>query len=206
MDMEKIYIFRIIHLLNIPHILEYVLTRISSTHANQNYISIGDSSLIHYRHKFILPNGKKLGDYIPFYFGIRMPMLYVIQNGFNDLDAINPENIVYCVSSVNQILLYQLPFLFTDGHAVDKFTEYYSKKDVVRLPHLIDLKSIKSKYWKSEDDLDLKRRKEAEFLVGSDVPYQAILGWVTFNEIAQKKLLELGIPTEKIAIKPNYYF
>ncbi len=43
-------------------------------------------------------------------------------------------------------------------------------------------KAISSKYWKDENDLDLKRRKEAEFLVSGDLPVNAIEGFVVYTE------------------------
>ncbi len=67
-----------VHIDNIPHILIKGITHISSPNKNPLYRSIGDSSLISNRQNFQLSNGQKLGSFIPFYFGTRMPMLYVI--------------------------------------------------------------------------------------------------------------------------------
>jgi hypothetical protein len=50
--------------------LQCGVTHINSSLSNANYVPIGDSSLITTRSNFILNNGKKLGDYIPFYWGI----------------------------------------------------------------------------------------------------------------------------------------
>jgi len=63
-----------------------------------------------------------------------------------------------------------------------------------------------SHYWRNADDLDLKRRKEAEFLVETDIPTTAIVGWVVYNEEAKQRLLALGIPEKRIHINSNYYF
>ena len=81
-DLNKTYLFRMTHIQNIPHILQYGITHLTSPNANVNYVPIGDGSLINTRSSFILNNGKQLGDYIPFYFGVLTPMLYVIQKGF----------------------------------------------------------------------------------------------------------------------------
>lgn len=71
---------------------------------------------------------------------------------------------------------------------------------------IIDIKAINTKYWKDENDLDLKRRKEAEFLVKNDIPRSAILGFAIFNEAAKIKLIALGIEEKQIVVKPAYYF
>lgn len=98
-DSSKIRIYRMIYIDNIPHILQYSITSDSSLNRNPNFQKIGDGSLINKRNQKELDNGKKLGDYIPFYFGWKMPMLYVIQKGYNNVKQQKTEEIVYCVSS-----------------------------------------------------------------------------------------------------------
>lgn len=69
------------HIENIPHILQNGITHSTSANANPNFVAIGDGSLITTRNNFLLNNGRRLGEYIPFYLGVRTPMLYVVQNG-----------------------------------------------------------------------------------------------------------------------------
>ena len=61
-------------------------------------------------------------------------------------------------------------------------------------------------FWKDETDLDLKRRKEAEFLIKQDLPYKSIIGFVTFDKVSKNKLLAFGIQENKVVVKPNFYF
>ena len=82
------------HIENIPHILQYGITHSSSSNANPDFKPIGDSSLISTRNDFVLNNGRYLGEYIPFYFAVRTPMLYVIQHGFNMVAPTKAEDIV----------------------------------------------------------------------------------------------------------------
>ncbi len=205
-DLSKIYLFRMTHIGNIPHILEYGITHISSANANKNYIPIGDPSLISNRNSFLMPNGKTLGQYIPFYFGVRMPMLYVIQHGYNGVSTTQAEEIVYCTSNVQAIINHNLPFVFTNGHAVDNFSSFYHASQISQIGSIIDTKAIHAKYWKDEYDLDLKRRKEAEFLVEEDLPPTTIIGWVVYNEKAKTRLLEMGIAASNIHIDSESYF
>jgi len=205
-ELSKTAIFRMMHIDNVAHVLRNGITHASSPNANGSYVPIGDSSLINNRSKFKMPNGKSLGAYIPFYFGLRMPMLYVIQKGFNGVPSVPPEKIVYCVSTVQKMIDHQLPFVFTNGHAVDSFTEFFEEKDVDNIDKLIDRDAISAKYWKHDNDNDLKRRKEAEFLVESDIPPEAILYWVVYNQAAKTELIHKGVPEDLIFIKPDYYF
>ena len=89
-DLSKIPLFRMVHIENIKHILSYGITHKESPHANLHFVPIGDSSIITTRNSFVLENGNTIGDYIPFYFASRTPMLYVIQNGFNGVKTNNP--------------------------------------------------------------------------------------------------------------------
>jgi hypothetical protein len=205
-DLSKIRLFRMTHIGNIPHILKYGITHIFSLNTNINYIPIGDPSLISNRNSFLMPNGKTLGQYIPFYFGTRMPMLYVIQNGYNGVSTTKPEEIVYCVSNVHQVISHNLSFVFTDGHAIDGFTTFHDAEDISQISSIIDEKAIQAKYWKDDNDLDLKRRKEAEFLVENDIPASAIIGWIVYNSAAKSRLLEMGIADSKILVKSDLYF
>ncbi len=129
-----------------------------------------------------------------------------MQNGYNGVKKTKPEEIVYCISSVAQILKHNIPFYYTDGHAVDALSDFYTKKDIERIDDIIDKKAISAKYWNDEQDLDLKRRKEAEFLIETDLPANAVLGFVVFNIKSKNKLQLIGINEEKIIVKPKYYF
>jgi len=205
-DLEKVYLHRMIHIDNIPHILQNGITHSSSANSNPSFKPIGDGSLITTRSSFVLKNGKRLGDYIPFYFSVRTPMLYVIQKGFNLVNSTSAEKIVYCVVPVQRILDLKLDFVFTDGHAVDRFTTQYLKNDIMDIESLIDWKAVRTKYWKDDNDLDLKRRKEAEFLVLGDIATSAIRCYLVYNNAAKDRAVSLGVDPEKIYIKSNFYF
>ncbi len=205
-DLSKIYLFRMTHIENIPHILQYGITHSASPNANINYLPIGDKSVISTRNDFVLNNGRRLGEYIPFYFGVRMPMLYVIQHGYNLVDFTSPENIIYLVSSVEKIKELGLEYVFTDGHAIDSFSTQYNQTDIEDIDNIIDWEAVSAKYWKTEHDLDIKRRKEAEFLVLGDMQLSVILRYIVYNDNAKEKLLTFGVDKSKVIIKRGYYF
>lgn len=83
-------------------------------------------------------------------------------------------------------------------------SSFYDAQDIYKIDSILDYQAIKAQWW--NEDLDIKRRKEAEFLIAEDVPSEAIGGYVVYNEAAQKQMIEFGIPIEKIVIRPNYYF
>lgn len=162
------------HIENIPHILQYGITHHHSPNANSHYRSIGDRSLIDFRANKEINIGSEcivLGDYIPFYFGIRMPMLYVIQHGGNCVpQATKAEEIVYVVVSLAQII-----------------------ED--------------EKIWSGENiDRDLKRRKQAEFLVKNDIPPEYIIGYVCYNQSSKERMINWKIPENIIKVFPQAYY
>ena len=194
------------HIENIPHIIDNGITHKNSVNSNSNYKAIGDNSLISTRASYIMPNNDVLGEYIPFYLGVRTPMLYVIQKGYNGVTSVHPKNIVYCVSNIQKILDDDLDFVYTDGHATDNFTTYYQPEHILHIQSQVDFDAVSATFWKDETDLDLKRRKEAEFLIKQDLPYKSIIGFVTFDKVSKNKLLAFGIQENKVVVKPNFYF
>lgn len=194
------------HIENIPHILKYGVTHKNSNYHNPNYKPIGDSNIISTRNSFLLNNGKYIGEYIPFYFWGRMPMLYVIQNGYNSVNRTNPEDIIYVISSVQEIIDSNLDFVFTDGHALDSFSRQFTETQVGNIINVLDFDAIRAQYWKDDNDLDLKRRKEAEFLVLGDIKMQNIIAYFVYNQKAVAKLRNFDVEEDQIYLKPYLYF
>lgn len=113
--------------------------------------------------------GGVLADYVPFYFANRSPMLYSIHRGNVVGYAGGQANVIYLVSTVETAVAGDRAWCFTDGHAVEAITEYYATTE--RLD-IIDWEVIGARYWSNtEDDLDRKRRKQAEFLVHGYFPW-----------------------------------
>lgn len=200
-----------------PHILEFGITKKNSPHCNPSFESIGDQSLINNRatKQVWIDNGDItnpvtqiiLGDFVPFYFGVKMPMLFVVQKGGNFVAHANsPENIIYIACSLNSILQYRLNFYFTDGHATDKLTTFYDSSKITDLSDIIDWNAIRTAYWGGHENLNLKRKKQAEFLISEDIPSDVIVGFGCYNDKAKTRLVELGIEESTIKVIPNAYF
>lgn len=199
------YAFRITHIGNIQHIARYGIARADSSNRNSCYIPIGDPDIIRTRGQRTV-KGFNLSNFIPFYFGPRSPMLYVIQHGYNGVKKHEPENIVYCVIRLTDLIESEINCVFTDGHALNALTEFYAKEELPRIDEIIKYDDVYSSRWDSNADIDLKRRKEAELLVRDDLPAQYIKGYVVYNETARSRLIEMGISANLIVIAPQYYF
>ncbi len=206
------------HIDNVPHILQHGITHKRSVNSNPDFITIGDVSLIDTRSgkEVSVDNGNllnlgalsiTLGDFIPFYFGIKMPMLYVMQHGGNFVERPTPaEDIVYLACLLSSILKLNIDCYYSDGHATDNLSTFYDKSKINDLPTVIDWDAVKASYWGGQENLNIKRKKQAEFLVSSDLPPNCIVGFGCYNESARKKLQNMGIEVEKIKVIPNAYF
>lgn len=218
MNLAEINVYRMIHIDNIPHVLQNGITHKNSLNRNFKFVTIGDISLIDTRSskQVSVDNGNfsgygtpliTLGDFIPFYFGIKMPMLYVIQHGGNFVERATPANdIVYLVCSINLIVRFNKYYYFSDGHATDSLTTFYDRSKINDLPTIIDWTAVKASYWGGQENLNTKRKKQAEFLVSYDLPANFIVGFGCYNDAAKNKLVNMGIIVEKIKVIPNAYY
>ena len=156
MTLSQINIYRIFHIANIRHIFANGITHKNSPNANPDFVAIGDKSMIAHRNErqVEVTNGNTntietitLGDFIPFYFGVRMPMLYTAQHGGNSVErATESEDIVYVACSVQDIVDSNLLYYFSDGHAANFFSTFYNKTKINQLPQIVDWEAVKQKY------------------------------------------------------------
>ena len=182
---KKIWLFRITHIENIPHILRNGLVTRHSPAASEDFVRIGDISLIEVRDdiKAPVPPGGMLSEYIPFYFGPRSPMLYQISTGFDGVKQFPQQEIVYIVTSLDKIREHHLPYFFTDGH-IRSFTSTSYNDD--KYLEKLDWSAIFATYWKSDEaDLRKQEKKQAELLVKNYVPVNAIELFCVYNEHAK---------------------
>ena len=199
------YAFRITHIDNMSHIIKHGLVKKDSPNRNDYFVNIGDPQIIQLRKDNDI-KGYKIGDYIPFYLGPRSPMLYVIHRGYNGVPRVDAEKIVYCVIKLDDLIKNNIDCIFTDGHALSILTSFYPKDALIQINDIVSYDDVYSSQWNSENDIDLKRRKEAELLVNSDLSPLFICGYVVYNEKAKDSLIKLGINDNKIVVSPGYYF
>jgi hypothetical protein len=132
-------------------------------------------------------------------------MLYVIQHGYNGVQRVDAENVVYLVVRLDELVSNDVDCIFTDGHALSSLTNYYTKDKLPIIDKIVRYDDVYSSRWDSDTDLDLKRRKEAELLIKNDLPVQFIKGFVVYNEQAKVKLMAMGVDPVKITVRPEYY-
>ncbi len=136
-----------------------------------------------------------------------MPMLYVVQTGGNFVSkATPPQDIVYLVCSVKLIVNHYDSYYFSDGHATDSLTTFYDRTKINNLPAIIDWNAVRAPYWGGQENLNIKRKKQAEFLISNDIFPGHITGIGCYNETAKAKLSTFGVEKNKIKVIPQAYY
>ncbi|HPA47534.1 MAG TPA: DUF4433 domain-containing protein [bacterium] len=135
----------------------------------------------------IAPYGT-LGDYVPFYFAPRSPMLYAVRGRQVEGFSGTQNDILYFVSSVEQVIAHKLPFVFADGHAAMGISRFFNDPNDL---NQIDWDIMEVQYWRDTDqDPDRKRRRQAEFLVKDFIPWDLFDMIGVFDESIGNQVLE----------------
>jgi hypothetical protein len=168
------------------------------TRTNSSFEDIANSDVQDKRAKVIvrLKPGGTLHDYVPFYFSGQTPMLLVNKQRQND--------IIFLVSNTDTILESNIPFMFTDRHAVIQYANFYNDLNDL---NKVDWKTIKNKYW--GESVDSKEKKQAEFLVHKSLPFTHIYGIGVLNEDTIKSttsILRNSQHQPTIKVKKEWYF
>ena len=201
-------IYRITHLDNLPATLRYgIFCRNHPAPATTTYRNIGDADLTSRRGNRAVPfpPGGVLNDYVPFYLGPRGPMLFRISKHTPQ------DDIVYLVSHVQHLEQLGLPFVFTGGHAYDILTtdeDYHT--DPAELASLPWDDIYAKPMWKpTPENPHLQRHKQAELLVPTFVPVNALVGIAVFTEHirtqVEQMVHEAGLALPVAVVKEWYY-
>lgn len=207
---DPAYLYHITHVDNLAGIIR-AGGLLANGQVGDAYVNIAHSSIQMRRHTRRVPCGPGgvLHDYAPFYFGRLSPMLFTISKGNVAGYEEGQEPVVYLVTTVAKVVEAGIPFVFTDGHAAMELSDFYA--DPARLDQ-VDWPLMKERYWNdTEQDMDRKRRRQAEFLVHGICPWELFLGIVTMTEPTQARV-EAILNQENPAHRPktktirNWYY
>lgn len=131
--------------------------------------------------------GGTVHDYVPFYLGTRSVMLLNLKTGRVPGYGEGQEPLIYLVSTAQAVVVAGHRYVFTDGHGLANFTDWFD--DLDRLD-AIDWPLLKEKIWRdTPDDNDRQRRKQAEFLVWQSLCWDALLG-IGVQTVAMQQRVE----------------
>ncbi|MEG3895748.1 MULTISPECIES: type II toxin-antitoxin system toxin DNA ADP-ribosyl transferase DarT [unclassified Microcoleus] len=174
-----------------------------------NYTNIAYENIQYRRATTYVPCGEGgvLHDYVPFYFAPRSPMLYTISRGNVENYTQGQAAVIHLVSSIENIEAEDLSFVFTDGHAVMTFTDFF---DDLNYLGAIDWDVMESLYWNdTNEDNDRKRRRQAEFLVRYFFPWQLITEIGVMSDTIKtqvENILQNFTHKPSVIVRNNWYY
>jgi len=173
-DCRVIPIYHISHLRNLNRILQEGGLHCDRKAQDLKSVNIGHMHIKERRLRRTVPVGSRgsVGDYVPFYFATRSPMLFAISRGAVEGYAEGQNPVIYLCSTVETVQQARLRWVFTEGHADMDYTDFFDDlKDLDK----VDWALMKQRYWNdTNDDPDRKRRRQAEFLVHDFFPWELV--------------------------------
>lgn len=156
--------------------------------------------------------GGRVGDYVPFYYAPRSPMMYRIACDGRDMRPNRYQGgdspLIYLVTTVGAIIDADLPWAATDGNAAATVTRFANSLDA--LNQLIDWPLMKATMWKDTDaDPDRQRRRMAEFLVHDHVPLSVFRQVATYSDAhaCHARGALAGNPlADAVVVRPGWYY
>jgi hypothetical protein len=172
-----------------------------------NYVNIAHQTIQDRRAttRVSLPPHGVLHDYVPFYFAPRSPMLYTINRGNVIGYSGGQSSVIYLISTVQNVRQQKIPFVFTDGHGIIGYTRFFNREADL---DQVDWEIMESRYWNdTNDDMDRKRRRQAEFLAFRYFPLSCVQQISVYNrQIKQRVLSELGDIAIPVNIQAGWYY
>ena len=148
-------------------------------------------------------------DYVSFYFGFRSPMMYLLNEGgvkgYNE----GQEPLIYAISFAQIIKNSNTPFVFSDGHGIANYTQWYNNLSDL---DNVDWNMVYQEVWRdTPDDMDSQRRKQAEFLVYQYCDWSLIQAIAVINERVKQKVEKIFSrysedKLKDIIVKPKWYY
>ena len=168
-------LYHFTHVDNLRSIIDDGLWSDSKLSTSSLEVDVGDQGVKQRRRLRRVPvsPGGVTADYVPFYFAPQSPMMLVISSNRVDGYSGGLDPLVYIVTTPEAIVAKGGVVVISDGHCASRFTTFSS--DLDELGALVDWEVMNEQYWHdTPEDGDRKRRRQAELLVHSHVPWSSV--------------------------------
>lgn len=205
-DLTKTYIYHITDVTNLTKIIGNggLLSDVAISKAGGPAVMIGhDHIKVRRMTQYRVPctGNRFVGEFVPFYYCPRPPMLYVMNRGGTGLAAGGQTTVVHLISTVHLGTESGRPWAISDSNAGSAYAQFYSETDKL---DLLNWEAIGARYWQ-----EVTTAKQAEFLVADSFPWERILGIACHNATVGERVKTLLTPVAhkpQVLIKPNWYY
>jgi hypothetical protein len=142
-----------------------------------------------------------VGEFVPFYYCPRSPMLYTINKGNTGRPTGCQSTIVHLVSRTEVGMSLGRPWAISDGNAGAFHTTFMAAPEAL---DTLDWAAIETNHWSGK-----VHQKHSEFLVKDFFPWEGFDGIGCLNGHAEaelKKLLSGAKHVPQIAVRPDWYY
>lgn len=205
------FIYRLIHIDNLSVILDcggmYAPNYPPQSECEYRAIHNVDIQKIRRQRPIPCGPGGTVHDFVAFYFGPRSPMLYQLHTGWvEDYDE-GQKPLIYAVSTVETIVQAGLEFVFSDGHGIAAFTQWFDNLNDL---DKVDWDMVYADYWKDiVEDMDRQRRKQAEFLVHRFCPWGVVNQIGVLNDAVKERaerILDRKNISMPVEVRRQWYY
>lgn len=174
-------LYSIMPIENIPSIIKHgILSHELACKYNHKSVALED---VQNKREIKIINARKLHSYANLYFDSHNPMLSKLR----DLN----ESI--CILAIKPEIMNTSGTIVTDRNAASNIVQFV---DTVEMTKVLNFDKIYMKYWTNDENPyvvnENKQIKCAEVLIPDCVPFDFIIGAITYNNPVKDKLLELG--------------
>jgi hypothetical protein len=183
-------------------------TRARATRATQ--IEIGHASIKERRRRLAVDVGPGgfVGDYVPFYFSPRSPMMYTLHRGNVDTYQDGFDRVVYLVTTLEALTRCACHWIVSDRNAAQALARF--AESTSDLDDFIDWQLMRAAQWGwCAEDPERPDRRAAECLAHQVVPWVAFTEVVTKNEETAaegRRMIAASSEHTPVSVRPDWYF
>jgi hypothetical protein len=205
-DLTKTYLYHITDISNLPSILQNGgllpdCALVSVAHQVIGYSNIKLRRMTQYR----VPccGNRFVGEFVPFYFCPRSPMLYTVNLGNTGRPPGCQTSIVHLVTTVNAAVKQGRPFAISDSNAGAGYATFRSDLAALDDPTHLRWADINTNQWQGKMQF-----KQAEFLVADRFDWGAIVHIGCHNAAVAAQVANM-LPQQaglQVGARPNWYY
>lgn len=158
------------------------------------------------RRQVPIPPGGVVGDYAPFYFAPRSPMMYSISHGNVPSFEGHHNDLIYLATTTQVLVDRGLTLLFSDRNAVLGYAKFGPEASS---DQLVDWDLMQETWWhNTPEEPDRKERRMAECLVWKSVPFDCFPYIAAHGETQATKvntILAQAGRNVAVGVRPDWY-